>query len=306
MLELNQRWIHFYGVTVNSAPADAPAFNMEECVTELRKIQRKGHLFKLINKGTACIRVSKMLINLQSRRATFLFQYSDSKISDPAFSDLESGILRSEPKLQGEGVAVSAHAIFYLDPIKPGGLEYMLLLEDSPGIGKTKLTPFLNGFLKKILSRQFTNLDDNQLDCYPFFNFDHFASQSLTKDLEDGELKFIELIKNRAIHELDEEPYLDKSTQIIKVKAVPKTTGQKAVDLINKVKSLAKEKGYSDIRVVLKKSEGKQRSVKVSTFREDAGEALFGRMEVVSTDHDLHQCAPDIDLAFIKKMRALK
>jgi hypothetical protein len=193
----------------------------------------------------------------------------------------------------------------YLDPIKEHGLEYLLLLEDSPGIGKTKLTPFLNGFLKQALTETFVNLQGAALSYYPVFSFDHFASQSLTKDLEDGELKFIELIRNHTIEELDEEPYLQRATSFIKIKAVPRTSGSKALDLINKVKDLAKKKGYADIRVVVKKAEGKQRSIKVATFREDAGDALFGRMEVVSTEHDLDQCAPDIDLPFVRKMRAL-
>lgn len=305
MLELNQRWMHFYGVTLQSAPDDAPRFELEKCLTILKQNFKGGRLHRLINNDTACVRISELLINRKERRASFLFQYSDSKISDPAFSELASGVLRSEPKLEGEGVAVSAHAIMYLDPIKKDGLEYLMLLEDAPGIGRTKLTPFLNYFLKSLITTDFDNAEGVRLKCYPYINFDHLASQSLLEDLENGELRFIELIKNQTIHELDEEPFLDKATQIVKVKATPKTTGKPAVDFINKVKDLGKEKGYQDMRVVFKKEEGNQRSVRLSTFREDAGEALFGRMELITTDYDLPQCSGAIDKTFLAKMRAL-
>ena len=305
MLELNQRWVHFYGVTLQSAPSDAPRFELEKCLVVLKQNFKGGKLHKLIHNNTACVRISELLINKNARRASFLFQYSDSKISDPAFSELSSGVLRSEPKLEGEGVAVSAHAIVYLDPIKEDGLEYLMLLEDSPGIGKTKLTPFLNGFLKSLLTTDFDNVDGVRLKCYPYMNFDHLASQSLLEDLEHGELRFIELIKNQTIRELDEEPFLDKTTQTVKVKATPKTSGKLAVDFINKVKDVGKEKGYHDMRVVFKKDEGNQRSVKLSTFREDAGEALFGRMELITTDYDLPQCSGVIDKKFLAHMRAL-
>ncbi|MNG39377.1 hypothetical protein D3C84_1274370 [compost metagenome] len=59
------------------------------------------------------------------------------------------------------------------------------------------------------------------------------------------------------------------------------------------------------MRVVFKKTEGKQRSVKVQTFREDAGEALFGKMEVITTEHELEQCAPAIDEVVMRRMLQL-
>jgi hypothetical protein len=306
VLELNQRWIHFYGVTLNSAPDHAPLFDLESTFDILKKNFKGGHLHKMIHKDTACVRISDLLISKQNRRVSFLFQYADSKMSDPAFSDLASGELRSEPKLAGEGIAVSAHAIIFLDPIKQNGLEYLMLLEDTPGIGKTKLVPFLNSLFKEHASREFESADGDILNSYPVIDFDHFADQSLSDDLENGELKFIELYKNNTINELDEDPFLDKVTTTVRIKAVSKASGQAAIDFINRAKEIGNEKGYPDMRVVFKKQEGNQRSIRFSTLREDAGDAVFGRMELVNTDYDLPQCAKQIDKGFLAKMRALK
>jgi len=306
MLELNQRWIHFYGVTLKSAPDDAPLFDLESTLKLLKQNFKGGKLHKLINKGTACVRISELLINSKARRASFLFQYSDSRMSDPAFSNLASGALRSEPKLAGEGIAVSAHGVLFLEPIKPNGLEYLLLLEDAPGIGKAKLTPFLNTLLKDLASREFENEEGDIENSYPVIGFDHVADQSLSDDLEDGELRFIELFKNVTMNELDEDPILDKVTSTVKIKATAKSKGQGAVDFINRAKEIGREKGFPDMRVVFKKQEGNQRSVRFSTLREDAGDAVFGRMELVETDYDLPQCTDTIDRKFLAKMRALK
>ncbi len=306
MLELNQRWIHFYGVTLKSAPDDAPLFDLENTLRILKQNFGDGKLAKLINKGTACVRISDLLFTPKKGRVSFLFQYSDSKMSDPAFSHLESGELRSEPKLEGEGIAVSAHAILYLDPIKPNGLEYLMLLEDAPGIGKAKLTPFFNSLLKEFASKEFENEDGNIINSYPVIGFDNVADQSLSDDLEKGELRFIELYKNVTMNEFDEDPYLDKVTTTVKIKAAAKSNGQGAVDFINRAKDIGREKGFPDMRVVFKKQQGNQRSVRFSTLREDAGDAVFGRMEIVETDYDLAQCTAKIDKEFLAKMRALK
>lgn len=305
MLELNQRWIHFYGITLESVPDDAPSFDIAQCMTMLKRHFRTGNLFRLIDKEKACVRISDMRVSAKSSKACVLFHYADSRLSDPAFSDLKSGSLRSEPKMQGEGVAVSAHAAISLKPIKDGGLEFLMLLEDVPGIGKTKLVPFLNYFMKKLLSREVITEEGARINSYPIFCMDHFASQSLQEDLESGELKFVELIKNKTIKELDEDPYIDRIQQAVRIKAAPKTSGVAAIDFINRIKRLGKENSYYDMRVVFNKPEGKQRSVKVQTFREDAGEVLFGKMEVITTEHDLEQCAPAIDDLLMQKMITL-
>ena len=90
--------------------------------------------------------------------------------------------------------------------------------------------------------------------------------------------------------ELDEEPALDKITTIVKIKTHSKVNGQPAVDFINRAKEVGNDKGYPDMRVVFKKLGGKQRSVRFSTLREDAGDAAL---------HGFRACLNDVQLAVI-------
>lgn len=307
MLDQNQRWIHFYGIHLAQIPNDAPSYKLLDVFQVLDQVYRDKKFFTVINKGTASIRIRELSIEKVKGQIHILFQYSDKKISDPSFSKFATGDVRSAVKEDDEGVAVSAHAIIYTKPIKFGGLEFEMRLEDAPAIGKTKITRIMNQFLKHYLTREFLDPSDGEIKkCHPVFMMDHFSKQTLRQDLEDGELKYIELVKNETIHALDEEPCLKRVEQVIKITAEKKSSGDEAVSFANAVKRYAKEKNYHDIRVVFKNTEGKQRSVKVPTFREDAGEILFGKLEMVEVDYSLPQCAQNLDPTFIIKMNSLK
>ncbi|RAU39283.1 hypothetical protein [Pseudomonas sp. RIT411] len=307
MLDQNQRWIHFYGIHLAQVPPDAPTYQILEVFQILDQVYRDKKFFTVIDKGTASIRIRDLSIEKVKGQIHILFQYSDKKISDPAFSKFATGDVRSALKEEDEGVAVSAHAVIYTKPIKDGGLEFEMRLEDSPGIGKTKITRIMNQFLKHYLTRDYVDPSDNAIKkCHPTFVMDHYSKQSLRQDLEEGELKYIELVKNETIHDLDEQPCLKRVEQVIKITAEKKSTGDEAINFANAVKRYARTKDYHDIRVVFNNNEGKQRSVKVPTFREDAGEILFGKLEMVEVDYSLPQCAMNLDPTFIIKMNSLK
>ncbi|BBP86021.1 hypothetical protein PHLH8_56630 [Pseudomonas sp. Pc102] len=278
MLDQYERWVHFYTLTLQSIPLHAPPFTLIECIELLRKKTNDGKCFNLIERQTACVRITDLKINDDATLATFLFQYSDSKVSDPAFSDLQSGETREEPKLDGEGIAVSAHAVLRLNPLPGRQVEFLFLLEDAPGVGKTKILPFLNKEIKALLARDFVDPDDNKRKaCHPHFDLGHHISQTLREDLEKGELRFIEFVKDFNVAELDEDPYLKRLSNTVKVKVAPKTYGDEAISAINKVKNFFNKNGFDHMKVIYKRPEGKQRSVDLSTFREDVGMLFLER-----------------------------
>jgi len=180
------------------------------------------------------------------------------------------------------------------DELRP--FDNLMLLEDVPGIGKTKIIPFLNSQLKPLLTREYEDPTDGVIKvCVPMVVMEHHASQSLKEDLEQGELRFIELVRDETVQELDEDPYLVEARSTIRVKVAPKSTGDGALDFVNKCKGHFSKKGYNTMKVVLHYPIGKkQRTVSVSTVREDAGESLFGRMELVTCGVDLPQCSKSL------------
>lgn len=235
MLNSRERWIHHYNFGVKSVPEDAPSFSLIECLKAIKAKVDRYECAKLIHKKKACVRLARLEISEDESMAALLFHYSDSNISDPAFSDLVSGALRHEPKLTGEGIAISAHALIYFsrDPAKP--FENLLLLEDAPGIGKSKIVPFLNQFLKELMTRSYKSVSDGkETPCLPVVFMDHHASQTLKADLQRGKLSFMELNRNVTITGFDEDPYLVKATQSIKIKLNRPEADPNSVDFINK------------------------------------------------------------------------
>ena len=111
MINEKQRWIYFYDKLLKSYPEDAPYFNMYEIMKELHDRQQQGNSVKLINNETAAIRINEMRFDEANSTVCLLIQYADKTVSDPVFSNLQTGEIRVEPKLDGEGVAISAHML---------------------------------------------------------------------------------------------------------------------------------------------------------------------------------------------------
>ncbi|WP_282876238.1 hypothetical protein [Pseudomonas peli] len=306
MLNNMERWIHHYSFGVKTIPQEGPDYSISECLKVLKTKVDRFECAKLINKKTACIRLAELVISDNGRMAAMLFQYADRNMSDPAFGNLESGKLRHEPKLDGEGIAVSAHALVYFSPNPRSPNEHLMLLEDTPGIGKTKILPFLNQFLRQMLTRSYHDPAENkERECVPVLFMDHHASQTLKEDLKRGRLSFMELTRNVLIKGFDEDPYLVKTTQSIKLKINRPVADPDSVDFINKLRARYQPEDYNEIKVVIKYPQGKQKTVSLSAVREDAGESLMGKMDLVEFDRELPQCAEVIDGDVINKMKGL-
>lgn len=306
MLELNSRYVIFYGLSLAQVPLTGPKPDIEQCVLALRRKFLKGELFLMLDGDTACIRVADMRVNIEKKLASILFQYADKNVADPVFSDLSSGKLRQETKLNGEGIAISAHSLLSLEPTKPGGSEFKFLLEDVPGIGKTKIDRFLKHFLKTLLSGTYKEAGTNKIiKTHPTASLEAFASKSLRDDLESGTLNHIELTREIPIKVLDELTETGKIVNTVRVKTKDKTHGEQAVSFINKVKNYGKIHRFDDVKVVFKRANGKQKTVNFSCLREDAGDLCFGKVEQVQVGHDLSQCTSSIDATLLKEIKKL-
>ena len=306
MLELNSRHIIFYSLSLSPLPLNGPRPDLLTCLTALRAKYKKGELFQTSEDKSCCIRVADLRVDVKNNLAAFLFQYADKNVANPVFSDLETGQLRQESKLNGEGIAISSHALMSLVPASHNSNEYRFLLEDVPGIGKTKIERFLKHFLKALLTTTFKEPGTGKiLQTYPSASLEAFASKTLRDDLEKGSLSFVELSRNITVSDLDELPETSKIVNTIRVKAKDKPQGQQAIGFINKIKNYGKIHRYDDVKVIFKKPDGKQKTVNFSSLREDAGDICFGKTERIEVDYDLEQCISEIDRKLLTKIKAL-
>jgi hypothetical protein len=268
--------------------------------------QQAGESVKLINNDTAAIRINDMRFDQENQVVCLLIQYADQMASDPVFSNLETGALRVEPKLEGEGVAISAHMVISLVPQRPREPVYLMLLEDVPGIGQTKLKPFLTSEFKHVSNFSFRDEENVEKRCRPIVEMNGYMAQTLREGLETGTLKGIDLVRERTqTGEFDEPGVLEEISRNIQIKVSQPFRGEEALGIINRLKERAQTRGYPNMRVKFKRQEGKQRSILLGTAREDAGDAIFTRCEIIRMEEPLPQCLETIRDDVAEKITAL-
>jgi hypothetical protein len=279
---------------------------MREAIPLVEQLQAGGEAVWLFQNERAAVRLAEMEIDHDLGIAVLLIHYSDMNASDPVFANLETGALRMEPKLAGEGVAISAHLLISIRPTNPTQDTYVTLLEDVPGLGRTKITPFLKAIFRLSSDFHFNGDDGKERKCRPVPDMVGHVSRRLRDDLEGGVLNGFELVKYRHVNgEFDEAGFLEEKTRIVQVAVTQPLTGKPAVDLINLVKARALNAGYADMKVKFKRAEGPQKSVVVGTGREDAGDALSVNSTFLKVEEPLAQCSDAIRPDVVQKMKAM-
>ncbi|MCR5874754.1 hypothetical protein LRS10_11605 [Phenylobacterium sp. J426] len=288
MLELSSRWVLHLEIAMLSNPAEAPTLWLRDEMGVLFEALETGQAVQLINNETAAIRLRDIRFDAEHDALILLFNYSDKNISDPVFENLETGDLRTEPKLEGEGVAVSAHMVVDLRPVQAGVSAYRAVLEDAPGIGRSKIEPFLT-YLYRIASRiQFAAPDGRVKRCRPLFEMSGRQSETLRNDLQNGRLSMIELVQHLPAGDgFDEDGGVRVEARTLKL-SVEQHAGEQAIDLLNRVRGRARELGYPNMKV--RWTQGRQKSAEFGTAREDAGDVLVFRTTEIRSDVPLPQC----------------
>ncbi len=242
-----------------------------------------------------------------------LVSYASKNLSDPAFANLESGELRIEPKLEGEGVAVSAHIVISGEPVIANGTNHLFLLEDVPGIGRTKLRSFFAHVFKQASEHANFRFEQyGKIRTYrPTPELEGHLSQTLSDDLKEGKILGLELIKySMNESEFDEEGYLDEKKRIIEVKAADDSDSKGLLRAITKLRQKAADEGFSDVRIRFKHQRGRQKTILMSPAREDARDALSVKSFLVETKTNINQCSKeirdDISAQMLQKVQEIK
>lgn len=293
MLELLSRWVLHLEILVNSHPQEAPTLWLRDEMGTLFEAVEVGEAVQLVRNDTAAIRLRDIRHDKANEVLVLLFNYSDKNISDPAFENLETGDLRIEPKLEGEGVAVSAHMAIDLRPTAAGVSSYRAVLEDATGIGRSKIQPFLTYLFRKGARIQWAGPDGKVRKCRPIFEILGRQSDTLRNDLQEGRLSMIELVQVHPDGDgFDEDAGVRVESRTLKLVVDQGGIGEQAVDLLNRVRGRARALGYPNMRV--RWTHGKQKTTEFGTAREDAGDVLVFRTTEVRSDVPLPQCESEI------------
>lgn len=289
---------------MRSIPEEAPQLWLRDELASLRGVFEAGHAVQLLNKESAAIRVRDLRLDEENDILFLLLAYADKNVTDPVFETLENGELRTEPKLEGEGVAVSAHMAIDLRPHQVGVSGYRALLEDVPGIGRSKIAPFLTSLYRQAPRIQWAAPDGSVKNCRPQFDIDGRMSDTLSNDLRDGRLSMIELVQHHVDGDgFDEEGAIVEQVRTLRLSIAPQGVGEQAIELINRVRGKARELGYPNMKV--RWTHGRQKTAEFGTAREDAGDVLVFKTTEIRSENPLSQCDGEIREDRIDKLREL-
>lgn len=305
MLSTLERWVSFYEFKVKPSHDEAPFLPFVNVVAKLQLLFNQGNAFKMSNFDTRAMRISDMNFNQAENCVTLLIQLCDTRMADPVFGDLSSGALREEPKLEGEGIAVSAHFLIKCIPTPNSADHYKALVECVPGITKSSIEPFLNAIFRKAYENEefVSPISRNIYKLRPVLDVFSHASETLEDSLLGSRLQGVRLVSTTKQESMDKNPYTDMIEKSIKLKIVkqPGVNGRKR--LLASLRGRAAREGYNKL-VISYSKDGKQTSVDLDV-REDAATKLFTKMEKVILPDGIKQCEPSIHADMEDRMKRM-
>lgn len=238
-------------------------------------------------------------------QATLLIQLSDKNGSDPVFGDLTTGNLRVEPKLAGEGIAVSCHIVISTDVVKHTTDHYKTLVESVPGISKSILEPFLNAMLREAFDGcEFKNPATKAMcKLRPKLDIFSHGSQTLMDALKGAKLHNVKLVSTTRKGGLDQTPYTQLSERSVRYKIIKQPPSQYKERLLEILRRKGQKSGYSKVSISYSK-DGKQASLDLDR-NEDAATKMFTKSEKIILGTPINQCESKVHTQLETKMIGL-
>lgn len=305
MLSNNERWVSFFDFALAPTHAAAPDIPVADTFTRLKTLVDSGRAVKLYKNSTRAVRISEMKYVNGDNQAVLLVQLCDQNGSDPVFGELTTGILRVEPKLAGEGIAVSSHIVISADIVQHTADHHKTLVESVPGISKSILEPFLNAMLKEAFTGcEFKNPATKAMCLLrPKLEIFSHGSQTLMDALKGAKLHNVRLVSTKKKGGLDKTAYTELAERAVRYKIIKQPPLKDKERLLDILRRKGQQSGYTKVSISYSK-DGKQASLDLDR-NEDCATKLFTKSERVILGNTINQCESQIHTELETKMIAL-
>lgn len=299
MLDLWTRWVQFHELYMQSEPTEAPIIPLQKLVPFLINRINSGVSLKLINNNTAALRIADYLYDDSEKVLILLVQYSDQNVTDPVFGNLQTGKLRKESKLAGEGVAVSAHVAINIEPHDENKQIYKLILEEIPGLGRSNLSPFIKSEFKEAAAKNFEyedKLDNKKIKNYkPSAEILAKPSKTFIDETKEGiTLQSAELVQmKRKVNSFDEEGFYTETSRSVKF-AFVKSKPDSILDVLQNLISKGKKNNFDNVKIRYKQKSGKSKTATMGLEVSDIVDTLVTETAAIKATEVLSQCSDKI------------
>lgn len=280
-----------------------------------------GLCTRVIERERYLIGISKArLVNRNGRPAlALLFVFADPDAADPSNIHLDTRQVRHFLKLEGEGRAVSAHALIDLTARHANGRIYRVLLESADRLGKTRVKAHLQAQFRAIFAdKEITveTVDGVEAPARPKIDLDVVASERLRAGVVRSVLQEVKLIDARADQRGFDPPEaveVRRREMALKVSVPP---GARVTDVLNRIKPWAQENGFEEmyvqwVREPAEVEDGRPAApvhperAKINLAQEDIGETLYARKEFVSLRAPLGDLCEELSNEMVDAMADL-
>ncbi|HDX1086951.1 hypothetical protein M9411_09590 [Pasteurella multocida] len=308
-----ERYLIECELTITPYPDDAgeSAITMDDLTTPLQKVQPSD--VYLLNHQTSSFSIVKTEM-IEDRYLMILFQSSNGRASDPAFSKLKTGESRTVRKAKGEGIAVTAHLLIDTEvPDKLFPNKYRAILEEVPGLTRGTIASILTHFTKDLLFSFLRKETNTMVGCRPIFKLDFYASQSFAESFKKGYLCGITATRSKKFKGMDINGAEIIEEKRLIIKTSKKTMHKAALGIIAKATEIAKEKNYTQLKIT--RSENNRRTSatynipnELDSYEQtikDISESTFAKKHKIPLGTPIQSCQNIIHGALQDKMLEL-
>ncbi|MBW9059176.1 hypothetical protein [Agrobacterium pusense] len=225
----DRRAFYIYDLELAARKDGAKVLAFDEAFAVWEKMWRAGRTYGL-NKGTATLLIGDIVRNDAEQYAVFLLRLSDTSAPNSVYSDPANGGYVEHEKEGTIGADFACHVLISTEMEKAQPNVYTCAIERVPGISA--------GLVQRTLSK-FLNFEynenaafyvypspgggltkDNQPRterCCPHVELRGRPSASMIKDINDGRLTGISLIRSEAVTPIAGAPFLRKSETELKL-----------------------------------------------------------------------------------------
>lgn len=305
MLSNNERWVSFFDFAFRPTHAAAPDIPIADTLKRLKMLVDAGNAVKLYNRRTRAVRISEMKYADGDTQAVLLLQLCDQNGSDPVFGELNTGNLRVEPKLAGEGIAVSSHIVISTAIVGFTADHHKTLVESVPGISKSIIEPFLNALLRDAFTGlEFKNPATKAMcQLKPKLEILSHGSQTLMDTLNGAKLHNVKLVSTVKKGGMDKTAYTELSERAVRYKIIKQPPLKDKKRLLEILRRKGQQSGYSKVSISYSK-DGRQASLDLDR-NEDAATKLFTKSEKIILGNSINQCESSVHQELETKMIGL-
>ncbi|MGQ3213938.1 hypothetical protein [Shinella sp.] len=276
-MKANERLIYFFEVQISTNKEAATAPPLNEVVEKLREAVATNDARFEHSKGTAIAEIVEILDDVPSNTVTLFIRCSDKNAADVYFANSVLRQSRVERKREGEGRAFGAHLTVSLAPKNVGGTAYSAALEKANGVSSTIVVRMIQGIFRRMYQADpnlFTCPDLNgartreghikRIGFRPMIELAGLPSEQFIMDIENGEIKEIQLIEESEERQIGARPWLIENQKVLKlaVQANGRPIGRMWENLTGLFAEKAQE-GISRARIKFKRPDGQVDTVDV-------------------------------------------